>query len=418
MMSIKIDSLKLNKFLISEQNSDNKAVFSKELSSLSDRGARLPLEKGISSSEEDCKIKQKLNEFYNLEHKEFIDLKNKIKLDKAIDKLKDKDEKDEKDEGNDGLNIEGLLLTQKKIYSQVCSHFKKNKLEQKILAGNVSHKNNLVNASQTKSNLSFTSNLESNKENVITHSEVKKENQLINNKLSLLTKHEYDNKKPGKLEKKHYLNKLIKSNKNHKENKPAINEQKEGIDKIKLPLKSEEGKLISDSLVIENNYSLTKGRFLENRSVDKKELSFEFESGNLNIGDLHKEKIKENVNDVSIFNSIKPEYQQMISGALFNKKLLDIPVFSLLHKKVSMISQPPSITYVFKKWGNELHQMKINFDTDRKIQLIASTGRVYQSSLENFNQYQGRLSLSLENDNHHWRINEVDPSTDNNKDEK
>lgn len=183
-------------------------------------------------------------------------------------------------------------------------------------------------------------------------------------------------------------------------------------------MKSEEGKLISDSLVIENNYSLTKGRFLENRSVDKKELSFEFESENLNIGDLHKEKIKENVNDVSIFNSIKPEYQQMISGALFNKKLLDIPVFSLLHKKVSMISQPPSITYVFKKWGNELHQMKINFDTDRKIQLIASTGRVYQSSLENFNQYQGRLSLSLENDNHHWRINEVDPSTDNNKDEK
>ncbi|CRL61801.1 hypothetical protein BN1805_01439 [Proteus vulgaris] len=118
-----------------------------------------------------------------------------------------------------------------------------------------------------------------------------------------------------------------------------------------------------------------------------------------------------------MFNNIKPEYQQKIQEPLIDKKLLDIPALSLLYKEVSKMTQPPSITYVFKKWGSELHQMKINFDINKKIELIASTGRVYQSSLDNFNQYQGRLALSLENDNSHWQINAIDPSDDK-EDEK
>ncbi|WP_141650197.1 hypothetical protein [Proteus vulgaris] len=132
---------------------------------------------------------------------------------------------------------------------------------------------------------------------------------------------------------------------------------------------------------------------------------------------MDEKKVKEEVNDISMFNNIKPEYQQKIQEPLIDKKLLDIPALSLLYKEVSKMTQPPSITYVFKKWGSELHQMKINFDINKKIELIASTGRVYQSSLDNFNQYQGRLALSLENDNSHWQINAIDPSDDK-EDEK
>ncbi|QAV22733.1 hypothetical protein [Proteus hauseri] len=94
-------------------------------------------------------------------------------------------------------------------------------------------------------------------------------------------------------------------------------------------------------------------------------------------------------------------------------KVLEIPAWKVLQKKVSNTTLPPSIIYVFKQWGSNAHQMQINF-IDRQLQLIASTGRVYQSSLDNFNQYQGRLSLALNSDNKsiHWHIGAIDTSTD------
>ncbi|MCS6733992.1 hypothetical protein NOM07_16645, partial [Proteus terrae] len=166
------------------------------------------------------------------------------------------------------------------------------------------------------------------------------------------------------------------------------------------------------------NKSPEKFNYSDSREVNKNAAVMNFENDNSNIDDLYKEKIKENISDILSLSSIKPEYQQMLSEPLSDRKILDIPAFSILYKKVSTLSQPPCITYVFKKWGNEFHQMKVNFDTDKKIQLIASTGRVYQSSLESFSQYQGRLSLSLENDNNHWYINGIESSSDNKEDEK
>lgn len=127
MMSIKTDNVRLNKGLITEQNSEKKTVFSKKSSSLSTAVELLHLKKDQFSPEELSEIKQKLADFYHLDCKNFIELKDdskgklKIESDKSINGL---DDKNEKDEESDYSNIEGLLLTQRKIYSQICS-FKK-----------------------------------------------------------------------------------------------------------------------------------------------------------------------------------------------------------------------------------------------------------------------------------------------------
>lgn len=78
-----------------------------------------------------------------------------------------------------------------------------------------------------------------------------------------------------------------------------------------------------------------------------------------------------------------------------NKSPLEVPCWRILHTKQS--TEENDITYVFKQWGNEHHQIKILFFMKHQMQFIASTGRVYQTSLDNLNQYQGRAILSLEN---------------------
>lgn len=132
MMSIKTDNLRLNKNLINEQNSENKTVFSKKSSSFSKDIGLLDIEKDRLSSEEFSKIKQKLNDFYNLDCKDVIELKDSLKLNIKIKSDKPVGELDDKDEKNDYSNIEGLLLTQRKIYSQICSFSKESKIEKKI----------------------------------------------------------------------------------------------------------------------------------------------------------------------------------------------------------------------------------------------------------------------------------------------
>ncbi|WP_368869619.1 hypothetical protein [Proteus terrae] len=409
MMSIKTDNVRLNKGLITEQNSEKKTVFSKKSSSLSTAVELLHLKKDQFSPEELSEIKQKLADFYHLDCKNFIELKDdskgklKIESDKSINGL---DDKNEKDEESDYSNIEGLLLTQRKIYSQICSFKKGSKIEKNGLLHHVSKKNNTGNEIVIKNDLTL------KRERNIDIFEVKKEISSNYNYSTIRVKKDKFNQE---IERQNSTDKVEE----HIGKKYFTNKEKVINFKSEILLKHEEDKLkTKDGVTIENNKSPEKFNYSDSREVNKNAAVMNFENDNSNIDDLYKEKIKENISDILSLSSIKPEYQQMLSEPLSDRKILDIPAFSILYKKVSTLSQPPCITYVFKKWGNEFHQMKVNFDTDKKIQLIASTGRVYQSSLESFSQYQGRLSLSLENDNNHWYINGIESSSDNKEDEK
>lgn len=412
MMSIKTDNLRLNKNLINEQNSENKTVFSKKSSSFSKDIRLLVIEKDRLSSEEFSKIKQKLNDFYNLDCKDVIELKDSLKLNIKIKSDKPVGELDDKDEKNDYSNIEGLLLTQRKIYSQICSFSKESKIEKKDLLSYLVNKSNNHNEAIIKNSLKLATTSELKRDGNIDISNNKK---TVNENINGLTDELNKDKPNQKLERKNYIN-------NIKENVGIKNynyELKTKEFENNIVLKNEENKLnVNKHIVIEHDEISEKIAHSNNKEINKNTIFMNSENKKSNIESLHKEKIKRDINEIPQFNSIKPESQQMSSEPLPDRKILDIPAFSVLYKKVSTLSQPPSITYVFKKWGSELHQMKVNFDTDKKIQLIASTGRVYQSSLDGISQYQGRLSLSSGNENSHWHINAIDPSSENKEDEK
>ncbi|MEX3025866.1 hypothetical protein [Proteus sp. STS61-E] len=412
MMSIKTDNLRLNKNLINEQNSENKTVFSKKSSSFSKDIGLLDIEKDRLSSEEFSKIKQKLNDFYNLDCKDVIELKDSLKLNIKIKSDKPVGELDDKDEKNDYSNIEGLLLTQRKIYSQICSFSKENKIEKKDLLSYLVNKSNNHNEAIIKNSLKLATTSELKRDGNIDISNNKK---TVNENINGLNDELNKDKPNQKLERKNYIN-------NIKENVGIKNynyELKTKGFENNIVLKNEENKLnVNKHIVIEHDEISEKIAHSNNKEINKNTIFMNSENKKSNIESLHKEKIKRDINEIPQFNSIKPESQQMSSEPLPDRKILDIPAFSVLYKKVSTLSQPPSITYVFKKWGSELHQMKVNFDTDKKIQLIASTGRVYQSSLDGISQYQGRLSLSSGNENSHWHINAIDPSSENKEDEK
>ncbi len=427
MILIKTDNVILNTNLSNEKNSENKSIFSKK-SSLSSADLELSMSdnEGVSSKNL-SKVKQKLDDFYHLNHQDDIDLKNHLKT--KFNKIKSKDEKEE----TDFLNLEGLLLTQRKIYSQICAHTKQVKIEKKPLLNYESKKIPIY------SNITVASDLKSTKGISISPSDGKKESRLDINELGLIGERNFVNQKLESVEKKKdidpnlvEIDNKIKTHKTIKNNEKQVeNKIEEQVENKQYPYEGKrsfsEGntafKIKENTSFIHNNrieklyHSAHKNNHSSSKEIEKNDFSFDTARQTLNIDKLDEKKVQEEVNDISMFNNIKPEYQQKIQEPLIDKKLLDIPALSLLYKEVSKITQPPSITYVFKKWGSELHQMKVNFDINKKIELIASTGRVYQSSLDNFNQYQGRLALSLENDNSHWQINAIDPSDDK-EDEK
>ncbi|MEZ2685793.1 hypothetical protein ACBQ20_13445 [Proteus vulgaris] len=400
MILIKTDNVILNTNLSDEKNSVNKSVFSKK-SSFSSADLQLSMSDDESvSSKNRSKIKQKLDDFYHLNHQDDIDLKNYLKT--KSNKIKSKDEKEE----TDFLNLEGLLLTQRKIFSKISAHAKKVKIEKKPLSEHESKK------VPTSSNITMASDFKSTKGISISPSDGKKESKIDINELDFLGENNVVNQKLESVEKKKDIvpnvvevdNKIEKQveNKQHPyKGKRSFSEENNAF-KIK-----ENASDIHNNIIEKSHYSAPENNHSSSKKIEKNGLSFDTARQKLD-----EKKVKEEVNDISMFNNIKPEFQQKIQEPLIDKKLLDIPALSLLYKEVSKMTQPPSITYVFKKWGSALHQMKINFDINKKIELIASTGRVYQSSLDNFHQYQGRLALSLENDNSHWQINAIDPSDD------
>lgn len=275
------------------------------------------------------------------------------------------------------------------------------------------------------------SDFKSTKGITISPSDGKKESKLDINELGFLGERNAANQKLESVEKKKDIDpnvvevdnkiknyKAIKDNEKQVENKQYPYEGKRSFSEDNTAFKIKENASgIHNNIIEKLHYSAYENNHSNSKKIEKNGLSFDTARQKLNIDKLDEKKVKEEANNISMFNHIKPEYQQKIQEPLIDKKLLDIPALSLLYKEVSKMTQPPSITYVFKKWGSELHQMKINFGINKKIELIASTGRVYQSSLDNFNQYQGRLALSLENDNSHLQINAIEPFNDK-EDEK
>lgn len=419
MILIKTDNVILNTNLSNEKNSENKSVFSKK-SSLSSADLELSMSNDESiSSKNLSKIKQKLDDFYHLNHQDDIGLKNHLKT--KSNKIKSKDEKEE----TDFSNLEGLLLTQRKISSQIFAHAKKVKIEKKSLLDHESKKIPI------SSNITVESDFKSTKGITISPSDGKKESKLDINELGFLGERNAANQKLESVEKKKDIDpnvvevdnkiknyKAIKDNEKQVENKQYPYEGKRSFSEDNTAFKIKENASgIHNNIIEKLHYSAYENNHSSSKKIEKNGLSFDTARQKLNIDKWDEKKVKEEANNISMFNHIKPEYQQKIQEPLIDKKLLDIPALSLLYKEVSKMTQPPSITYVFKKWGSELHQMKINFGINKKIELIASTGRVYQSSLDNFNQYQGRLALSLENDNSHLQINAIEPFNDK-EDEK
>ncbi|MBG2984893.1 type III secretion protein [Proteus mirabilis] len=123
--------------------------------------------------------------------------------------------------------------------------------------------------------------------------------------------------------------------------------------------------------------------------------------------EIYQENITE-TNKVVPFSSQVTPIKTVIALLKVAKMVSQLPAWQVIDKKISMLTLPPSITYTFTKWKSRYHQAKIHF-IDKQVQLIASSGRVYQTALENLKQYDGGLSIDLTNShkNKSWYINSI-----------
>lgn len=144
--------------------------------------------------------------------------------------------------------------------------------------------------------------------------------------------------------------------------------------------------------IIINDDLLNKKNNIKDNVSKKNEINDVFNS---EINNTHKVDTENNTNSAQLSEKVEFVQQPQIEVKTVNKSPLEVPCWRILHTKQS--TEKNDITYVFKQWGNEHHQIKILFFMKHQMQFIASTGRVYQTSLDNLNQYQGRAILSLEN---------------------
>ncbi|EST57583.1 hypothetical protein K151_2579 [Proteus hauseri ZMd44] len=367
------------------------------------------------------------------------DVSNKKEISEAIDKKEQlstkkntknesiKKEKDElKTDSDEFKNLEGLLLNQQILQPAIPLHLKKQLISQGIdieanglicTMGDINEKSRSVEIKKGLSTLDShiknkKININQQTEWVVDNQSDKKENinkTLKNSTLPLPKNNEFeykiesnnknesidDNKKNhiSDLISKKYLNSVDKIN-------DKLIDRERHRDSIKEESKSTT--IVESKQLPLNNKLRQHNSYISLDSELKKEI---------------KNRVPEQLQDTALINTnipltdvVKSQLTPQTETSFSSKQLLDLPTWNILHKTDALFSKPNNITYIFKRWGNDNHQIQIRFVLENQIQLIASTGRVYQASFENLNQYQGRSTLSLENSekNSYRHINSID----------
>ncbi|MEQ5226729.1 hypothetical protein ABN220_13915 [Proteus cibi] len=367
------------------------------------------------------------------------DVSNKKEISEAIDKKEQlstkkntknesiKKEKDElKTDSDEFKNLEGLLLNQQILQPAIPLHLKKQLISQGIdieanglicTMGDINEKSRSVEIKKGLSTLDShiknkKININQQTEWVVDNQSDKKENinkTLKNSTLPLPKNNEFeykiesnnknesidDNKKIhiSDLISKKYLNSVDKIN--HK-----LIDKEQHRDSIKEESKS--------TTIVENKQLPLNNKLRQHNSHISLDSDLKKEIKN-RVPEKLPDPVLINTN-MPLADAVKSPLTPQPETPFSSKQLLDLPTWNILHKTDALFSKPNNITYVFKRWGNDNHQIQIRFVLENQIQLIASTGRVYQASFENLNQYQGRSTLSLENSekNSYRHINSID----------
>ena len=359
---------------------------------------------------------------------EVIDKKEQLSTKKKTKNESIKKEKDElKTDSDEFKNLEGLLLNQQILQPAIPLHLKKQLISQGIdieasglicTMGDINEKSRSVEIKKGLSTLDShiknkKININQQTEWVVDNQSDKKENinkTLKNSTLPLPKNNEFE----YKIESNNKNESIDDNKKNHISyliSKKYLN----SVGKINDKLIDRE--LHRDSIK-EESKSTT---IVENKQLPLNNKKLRQHNSHISLDSDFKKEIKnrmpEQLPDPVLINTNMPLADAVKSllmpqpeNSFSSKQLLDLPTWNILHKTDALFSKPNNITYVFKRWGNDNHQIQIRFALENQIQLIASTGRVYQVSFENLNQYQGRSTLSLENSekNSYKHINSID----------
>ncbi|MBI6528183.1 hypothetical protein JEP40_03425 [Proteus vulgaris] len=180
------------------------------------------------------------------------------------------------------------------------------------------------------------------------------------------------------------------------------------VDKASI-IKEKESNKTKQSLEVKN--TIISDDLLNKKSNIKNNISKQNKINDVlndEIKNTYKVDTENNTNSTQLSENVVFVQQPQTDVKTVNKSPLEVSCWRILH--ATQPTEKSDITYVFKQWGKEHHQIKILFFMKQQMQFIASTGRVYQTSLDNLNQYQGRATLSLENssENEHDYIASID----------
>ncbi|WP_109400092.1 hypothetical protein [Proteus sp. TJ1640] len=348
----------------------------------------------------------------SIEHKDVAEV-----MDKKEKLSTKKNTKNELEMDSDELeNLEGFLLNQQIMQPAIPSHLKKQLIEQgvNIKANNLYNKIN--NVDEKNRTIDFKSTLST------LNSKIKNKKLNINQQEKLMLDSQLDKKedintipllKNNNL--KYKLESEIRSKYNNKIYIGDLNSSKISSSKNKLDDGFIERKLHHGSMSDESKItSLENEKLLLNNKLNLNDHHVFLDS---DLKSEIKNRKQEQLQNISLINTnmlltdvSKSQSIPQIKTSFLGNQLLNLSTWNILHKIDTLSIGPNNITYVFKRWGNNDHQVQIRFALENQIRLIASTGRVYQASFENLNQYQGRSTLSLENNekNSYTHINSID----------